>query len=86
MCLGMRIRVTTQPWPTYDKSKIVEDTVTLAVQVNGKVRATVDAPADISEDDAKALALEQPNVAKWLDGKQPKKVIYVKGKLISIVV
>ena len=43
-------------------------------------------PAEISEEDAKVKALAQENVVKWLDGKEPKKVIYVKGRLVSIVV
>jgi leucyl-tRNA synthetase len=84
--LGRDSSITVEDWPKYDESKIVEDAVTLAVQVNGKLRATVEASVDISEDDAKALALEQSNVQKWLEGKEPKKVIYVKGKLVSIVV
>jgi leucyl-tRNA synthetase len=70
----------------YDSARIVSDTVTIAVQVNGKLRDTFEASADISEDDAKHTALTRPNVQKYLDGKEPKKVIYVEGKLISIVV
>jgi leucyl-tRNA synthetase len=83
---GNTTSITTEPWPTFDPAKTVEDTVTLAVQVNGKVRATVEASSDISEEDAKALALKQENVQKWLEGKEPKKMIYIKGKLVSIVV
>ncbi len=84
--LGNTKSISFEKWPTYDEKKIVEDTITLAVQVNGKVRATMEVAADISEKDAQAQALELENVQKWLDGKKPKKVIYVKGKLISIVV
>ena len=53
--------------------------------MNGKVRATVEVPADISEKDAEKEALSNDNVKKWLEGKKPKKVIYIKGKLVSIV-
>lgn len=84
--IGQKRSVCEESWPDVDPSKIIEIRRKIAIQVNGKVRATVEAPADISEDEAKALALEQPNVEKWLEGREPKKVIYVKGKLVSIVV
>lgn len=84
--LGNTDSVTIQSWPTYDESKLVEDVITLVVQVNGKVRAKLEVASDISEDDAKAAAMEHENVITWLDSKEPKKVIYIKGKLISIVV
>jgi len=73
-------------WPQYDEAKIVEDTVMLAIQINGKVRGDMKVSADIAEADVKAQALAHENIVKWLDGKEPKKVIYVKGKIVSIVV
>ncbi len=73
-------------WPKYDEAKTRSDHVTIAVQVNGKLRGTFDADAGISEDEAAMEALSLPDVKKWLEGKKPKKVIYVKGKLVSIVV
>ena len=72
-------------WPAYDPALIVSDTMTIAVQVNGKLRATLDVPSDESEENVKAKALELENVKKWFDEKM-KKVIYVKGKLVSVVV
>ncbi len=84
--LGMQGTVGRAAWPAYDEDKLVNDTVTLAVQVNGKVRGDVEVPSDISDEDAKAEAMAHPNVQKWLEGKEPKKVIYIKGKLVSIVV
>lgn len=84
--LGNTDSVTTQSWPTYDESKLVEDVITLVVQVNGKVRAKLEVASDISEEDAKTASMSHENVQQWLDGKEPKKVIYVKGKLVSIVV
>jgi len=71
-------------WPSYDKSKLQAATFELVAQVNGKVRGKVTVDSDISEDEAKKQALAA--VEKWLEGKQPKQVIYVKGKLVSIVV
>ena len=62
------------------------DKITLVVQVNGKVRDSIDVPAEISEEDIKVQVLALENVKKWLEGKEPKKVIYVKGRLVSIVV
>ncbi len=73
-------------WPQYDESALAQDSITLAVQVNGKVRAEIKVAADADEEDIKAVALEQENVVKHLDGKDPKKVIYVKGRLVSVVV
>ncbi|HVM90988.1 MAG TPA: class I tRNA ligase family protein, partial [Verrucomicrobiae bacterium] len=71
-------------WPSYDKSKLQAATFELVVQVNGKVRGKVTVDSDISEEDAKVQALQ--TVIKWLEGKEPKQIIYVKGKLVSIVV
>ncbi|MEK9131527.1 MAG: class I tRNA ligase family protein [Patescibacteria group bacterium] len=75
-----------EPWPTYDPKKLVSDTVTIAVQINGKMRTTFVANRSISEDDAKKTALALPESIKWLDGKEPKKVIYIVGKIVSIVI
>ena len=73
-------------WPQYDAQLLIDETITLAVQVNGKLRATLEVAADIAEADAKNLALADENVRKWLAEKEVMKVIYIKGKLISIVV
>ncbi len=72
-------------WPKFDVALTKDETITLAVQINGKLRDTLEVAADISEDEAKKVALESEKVQKWLEGKEPKKVIYVKGKLVSIV-
>ena len=84
--LGHTKSVATEQWPQYDKKLIVETEITLAVQVNGKLRDTITVAADISEEDAKKMVLASAAVQKWLEGKEPKKIIYVKGKLISVVV
>lgn len=72
-------------WPRWDESRIVRDTLTIIVQVNGKLRAKLDVAVDTSEDDIKSAALADPNVGKYLSG-EPRKVIYIPGKLVSIVV
>lgn len=72
-------------WPEWDEAKIVRDTITIVVQVNGKVRAKLTTTPDASEADITARALADDRVAKYLTG-PPKKVIYVKRKLVSVVV
>ncbi len=73
------------PWPLADPSVAKNDEITLVVQVNGKVRDKLTAPADLSQDDLQALALASPKVAEALGNNAPKKVIVVAGKLVNIV-
>ena len=74
-----------QPWPEFDEELAKEDRITLVIQVNGKVRDRVPAPADVSEDQAKEIALASESVVRHLGDKQPKEIIFVPGKLINIV-
>ncbi len=73
-------------WPTFDEALTVDDTVTYAVQVNGKLRGEVAVPAAASEDEIKALATSHEKVASQLEGKQIRKVVVVKGRLVNFVV
>ena len=73
-------------WPEYDESKIVLDTITLGVQVNGKLRGTVTVSPDASEEEIKTQAFEDENVKRHIDGKEIVKVIVIKGKIVNIVV
>jgi leucyl-tRNA synthetase len=73
------------PWPTWDEALTVDATVTLAVQVDGKVRGTVDLARDATEDAARAAALALPNVAKHLEGRRLLKLIYKPGRIIGLV-
>ncbi|MBS60213.1 MAG: leucine--tRNA ligase [Anaerolineaceae bacterium] len=75
-----------QPWPVADDEAILEDEITLIVQVNGKVRERLIVPATIDSESAKAHALSSENVKRYLDGKDVQKVIYVPGRLVNIVV
>jgi leucyl-tRNA synthetase len=75
-----------QPWPQHDPALLVEDTVTLGVQVNGKMRGTIDVAADADKDTCEAEALKLPTVQAQMDGKQVRKVIVVPGKIVNIVV
>ena len=83
--MGNQGYVDYEPWPAYDPALIIESAVTLVLQVNGKVRDTVQAEAAIAEDAAKALALGNAKVQAALGGRPPQKVIYVPGKLVNIV-
>ncbi|HEY8585381.1 MAG TPA: leucine--tRNA ligase [Rhodanobacter sp.] len=74
-----------QPWPRVDPSALVRDTVTLAVQVNGKLRGTIELATQATREQAEALALAQPQVAHFLEGMTVRKVIVVPGKIVNIV-
>ena len=74
-----------QPWPQWDEEAAREETISLIVQVNGKVRDKIDVPADTGEDEMKAVALASEKVTRWLEGKTPRQVIVVRGKLVNIV-
>ncbi len=73
-------------WPTYDVQKLVEETKVIAVQVNGKVRATIEVHMDDTEDEIKKKALKEENVKRHIDGKEIVKTIVIKGKIVNIVV
>ena len=74
------------PWPSFDPELAKAETITLVVQINGKVRDKLEAPAGIAEDTARELALARPAIQKWLEGKTVRKVIFAGGKLVNIVV
>lgn len=83
---GHKKSIFIEPWPKYDEALTKDETINLPVQINGKVRTVLTVPADISEDDAKNIVLSDSTIIKWLEGKEPKKVIFVKGRLINIVI
>ncbi|WNL45147.1 leucine--tRNA ligase [Dyella sp. BiH032] len=74
-----------QPWPKADEAALVRDSLTLAVQVNGKLRGTIEVAAGASKEEAEKLALAHPNVAAFLEGQSVRKVIVVPGKIVNIV-
>ena len=73
-------------WPEYDEKLIKEEQIEIPVQINGKMRGKILASPEISQKEAVDLALKGESIKKWLEGKEPKKVIFVAGKLINIVV
>lgn len=84
--LGNASSVLKSTWPQYDPASIAFDTVVVAVQINGKVRAQIEFDRVLDENSVKELALSQEKVKKHVEGKQIVKVIYVKNKLVSIVI
>ena len=83
--LGHDGPVVNAPWPKVDAAALKKDAITLVVQVNGKVRAKLEVPADASRDQMEELAKADENVQKFTDGKIIRKVIVVPGKLVNIV-
>jgi leucyl-tRNA synthetase len=84
---GHDYSIHTHAWPVYDPAIAAEEEITLVVQVNGKVRDRIQVPVDISEEDAKRVALEAEAVKRHMDGKEPRKVIYIAPRgMVSIVV
>ena len=84
--LGHNDTITYEAWPTFDERKLVEDTINLPVQVNGKLRATVEVSVDASEDEIKQAVHDNSNIKTQLEGKTIVKEIYVKNKIYNIVV
>jgi len=84
--LGNKTSIHLEKWPEYDKELAKDDTYTLAVQVNGKVRAEVEITDGISEDEIKEKVLLNLQIQKWIDNKKIKKTIYIKNKIFNVVV
>jgi leucyl-tRNA synthetase len=83
--LGHGESVSDAGWPAFDPALVVEDQVDLVAQVNGRLRGTIRVPRTVSQEEALAQALREPSVAKFVTG-SPKKVIFVPGRLLNIVV
>ncbi|MCU0679299.1 MAG: leucine--tRNA ligase [Planctomycetes bacterium] len=83
--LGHKASVFRERWPEFDPTLVKDETIHLVVQINGKLRDTIEVTAAIGEEEAKKIALKSERIKKWLEGKEITKVIYVKGKLVNIV-
>ena len=84
--LGYEESLAYATWPSFDASALVEQSIQMVLMVQGKLRARIDVPADISKEDALALAKNHPNIVPRLEGKQIVKEIFVPKKLINLVV
>ena len=83
--LGHEELLTYHPWPEVDATKLVKETVKLAVSVNGKMRDVMELPRDIAQEEAVALAKANPKIAPWIEDKTIKKIIFVPGRILNIV-
>lgn len=84
--MGYSYSVFNQKWPEYDEKALVKDTVEIAIQVNGKVRGRIEISSDAAEKEIQDKALSCDNIRQFIDGKEIKKVIVVKNRLVNIVV
>jgi leucyl-tRNA synthetase len=84
--LGHDTSIHKEAWPAFDPGLAAEEEVTMVVQVNGKVRDTIDVPASITEEEMLATALASDKIQGYLNGNDPKKVIARPPKLLSLVV
>jgi leucyl-tRNA synthetase len=83
---GHEYSIHQQPWPQWDAEVAKEEAITLIVQVNGKVRDKIEVAANLDNEAVKQIALSSDKAQGWLEGKSPRKVIVVRGKLVNIVV
>jgi leucyl-tRNA synthetase len=84
--LGNQTSIHTAEWPAHDKKYLIQDTLSIVVQINGKLRANIEVPADSSETDITETAKKHEKIEKHLENKKVRKTIYVPGKLINFVV
>jgi leucyl-tRNA synthetase len=84
--LGHQTLLADARWPQADPALTIEDTVTVAVQVNGKLRATIELPRDANQADAEAAALAHPQVQRAMEGKSARKIIVVPNRIVNVVV
>ena len=84
--IGNRPGLVRHPWPKWDERALVREEILIVVQVNGKVRGRITVPADASEDEIKKVAMEHHNVRRFVGDKTPKRIIFVPGRLVNIVV
>ena len=84
--LGHKTSIHQQKWPKYDPKLIAEEKITLIVQINGKMRDKIEVARDITEEEARQIVLAGEKVKKWLESKKIRKIIFVPGRLINLVV
>ncbi len=84
--LGTETSVCDAPWPVFEEVYLKKDTINYPIQINGKLRGNIDLPADVTAQTAESVALGLDVVQKWLEGKAPKKVVFVPGRMINVVV
>ena len=83
--LGHETPIQQERWPEADPEAVKADTVTIVVQVNGKVRSKIEVPTDVSQEQVEEIGLSEPNVKRYTEGKEIRKIIYVRNRLLNIV-
>ncbi|ARF16425.1 leucine--tRNA ligase [Sporosarcina ureae] len=83
--LGHTDTIAYAQWPTFDETKLSDDTVEVAVQINGKIRAKITVDKDCSKEELEQVALANEDVKQWMEGKELKKIIAIPGRLVNIV-
>jgi leucyl-tRNA synthetase len=84
--LGGTGLIAAAPWPVADESMLIDDTVTLPIQINGKRRAEISVARDIDKDALEKIVLAHDAVIKALEGAQPKKLVIVPGRIVNVVI
>ena len=84
--LGNKKSVFEADWPGYDETALTQDKITMPVQINGRLRSKIEVASSAGDEDIRKVVLEDPGVNKWTQGKPPKKIIVVKGRLVNLVV
>ncbi len=84
--LGHSKTLAYEPWPTYDESKLVINEIHIGVSINGKVRDTILLSKDATQEEALSVAMSSEKIQKWLEGHQIRKIIYVPGRILNLVV
>ena len=83
--VGGEYSVHQKPWPEWDEDLAADETITLVVQVNGKLRDRIEVPADVTEENARSVALKSDRIRHFTEGKTVRRVIYVPGRLVNVV-
>ncbi len=83
---GQNESVHNATWPEYDSSLIIDNTITYPVCINGKKRDLIEVPVDANQEDIKSASLALESIQKWLDNQAPKKIVFVPGKMVNIVI
>ena len=84
--LGKTDTLGARPWPQYDKGLVIDETISIAIQINGKLRGSIQIQRDATEEEVKALARDLPNIKKAIEEKEVRKVIVVPNKIINFVI
>jgi leucyl-tRNA synthetase len=84
--IGGKKSLQLETWPKFDPKKIIDTTVDIIIQVNGKVRDKISVPIDTKEESVKALVLESEKIKTAIGNSSPKRIIVIKNKLVNIVI